>query len=71
MKSFWFCWAILLPGTELQRCIPCNPSTFCGSLFDIRYSAFSYVGVGARQGGGTGIRELLQEEAPMPPFCDL
>ncbi len=39
MKFFWFCCAVLGPGKSLQSWIPYNPSTFCGSLFDIRYSA--------------------------------
>jgi hypothetical protein len=29
---------LALPGNHLQSWIPHNPSTFCGSLFDIRYS---------------------------------
>jgi hypothetical protein len=38
MKSFWSCTAVSMPGMNLQSWIPSRPSTFCGSLFDIRYS---------------------------------
>jgi hypothetical protein len=39
MKYLGYCHAVLVPAKNLQSFITRVPLTFCGSLFDIRYSA--------------------------------